>query len=324
MNLRYIWHLHEIGGKKTQEDYLWPQEEKVTLQNRIFIVCDGVGGAENGELASKFIAEHVGIQLTSIPFKALSNRKINDVLKDAQEKLIAHVRQFNLNADMATTFTLVVLNGNKAFISWCGDSRVYHIRNEEILYRTSDHSLVNSLVLKGEITEEEAQVHPQKNYILKAVKADGSPIEAESHFIKKIKGSDYFMLCTDGLLENLKDQDIPGIVSKPFENDEEVIQRIQEKCYGKTRDNYSMYLIKVHASGKGNKMAWLLILLFIIIAAALAYFYIAREQKETENGIEIITPVYEDSEEEATPATEQPRTERNASEETNKNDPDIK
>jgi protein phosphatase len=160
-----------------------------------------------------------------------------------------------LSTDMATTFSLLALFEEKAFIAWCGDSRVYHIRDGEILYKTADHSLVGTLVKSGEITEEEALAHPQKNIILRAVKLEDEPVEAESHVIEDLQEGDYFMLCTDGLLENVTDKDLKFLLTQNDKGDIDLIKSFQQFCYNKTKDNYSMYLVKIDPDKKKQKSA---------------------------------------------------------------------
>jgi PPM family protein phosphatase len=280
MNLSRIYYLHEIGGKKNQEDYIWPTPGTAVPENKIFIVCDGVGGSDNGEVASRMIAEYTGTILLQTPPEHISLDFINDLLEAAKQKLVAKALAEGLNKDMATTFSLLVLFSNKAFIAWCGDSRVYHIRNGEILYKTSDHSLVNTLVKNGDISEEDALIHPQKNIILKAITADSTSSEADGQWIHDLAGGDYFMLCTDGLIENITDNDLKILLAGNTAADTDIVLAIQEKCFGKTRDNYSMYLLQVNTQATPvlqkarNRlvMIWVVVLVLAVVAAGLLYF----------------------------------------------------
>lgn len=284
MTLRKIYYLHEIGGKKTQEDYLWPPPGVATPADKIFIVCDGVGGAEHGELASKMIAEFAGAYLLNAPADSLSQEMINDMLGKAQEKLVAHARHYALNPDMATTFSLLVLQHQKAFIAWCGDTRAYHIRNGVIQYKTSDHSLVNSLVKNGSITEEEAAVHPQRNIILKAIKADLSPIEADAVWIDDVQDGDFFVLCTDGVMENIKDTILTTLLASENFSQNGIIDLFQKYCYGKTRDNYSMYLLQTgkpvttKKSSSARKTGWAIATILLLAFAGLVYRFYPQQK----------------------------------------------
>jgi PPM family protein phosphatase len=214
MQLSHIDYLYEIGGKKNQEDYIWPVSGAANPDSRVFIVCDGVGGSENGEIASRIISESMGAALKDIPVANITDQLIHERLTAAKRGLADYARTHQLSPDMATTFSLLVLGDTKSFIAWCGDSRVYHLRNGAVLYKTSDHSLVNTLLKKGEISEAEALSHPQKNVILKAIKADDSPVEVEHQWIGDIRPGDYFLLATDGLFENISEKEIKTLLDR--------------------------------------------------------------------------------------------------------------
>ena len=280
MILSNIYYLNEIGGKKNQEDYIWPVAGTATLLDNYFIVCDGVGGSENGEIASRIIAESVGIDLLKNTDSEISQQVINKLIYKAVENLKEYAAKQGLALDMATTFSLLAFQGNSATIAWCGDSRVYHLRKGETIYKTADHSLVASLVKSGEITEEEAQSHPQKNVILKAIRIDTEPAEIEYHVIQNIEAGDYFMLCTDGILENIAESDLKFLTTKNDTGEIDLVKSFQQFCFSKTKDNYSMYMLKVggdkgealkHRKKRNNALVTAGILLIALISAG-AYF----------------------------------------------------
>ncbi|MBC8032933.1 MAG: serine/threonine-protein phosphatase [Chitinophagaceae bacterium] len=280
MTLTNIYYLHEIGSKKTQEDYIWPVAGAATAEDKIFIVCDGVGGSENGEIASRIIAEYVGTALLKNKEQEISVPLINRFLQEGINQLAEYAEKHTMSTDMATTFSLLALYDNKAFIAWCGDTRVYHIRDGEVLYKTADHSLVGTLVKSGELTEEEALLHPQKNVILRAVKLEEAPAEAEGHIVKDLKDGDYFMLCTDGLLENITDKDLRFLLTHNENGTIDLVKSFQQFCYNKTKDNYSMYLLQTSigskrlTSGANRNMAILLSSLIAVSLAGISALYI--------------------------------------------------
>ena len=279
MILTNLYYLYEKGAKKNQEDFIWPAPGTAVSENRVFIVCDGVGGSENGEIASRIIAEYTGNYLLQTPPASISTVYVNNLLAAAKEKLINYAQTEGLNKDMATTFALLVLFNDKAFICWCGDSRVYHIRNGDILYQTMDHSLVNTLVRNGEITEAEASVHPKKHFILKAITGDDTVSEADGHWITDLAEGDYFLLCTDGILENVTASDLKQWLTNPGMPNVDTL--MQEKCRGKTRDNYSMYLVQVSLRmvppkkrPKGKpRVLWMLLVALLLVASGLLFYF---------------------------------------------------
>jgi serine/threonine protein phosphatase PrpC len=304
MQVTQIDYLHEIGSKKNQEDFLWPEPGTASSEDCIFIVCDGVGGSDSGEVASKMIAEFVGNALLAAAPSEVDLPMLNQLLEEARLKLIAYAKLKGLGTDMATTFTLLYLINQKAFIAWCGDSRVYHLRKNEILFRTEDHSLVNSLIRKGDLTEEEGRNHPQKNLLLKAVRADDPRPEAEGHWIMDIQEGDYFLLCTDGLLENISDADVQFLLHQNELGEISLVKAFRQYALDKTRDNYSMYLVRVvpgapveepaptNKRGLRRRISWLLFLLLILVAAAA--FIIKENYFTPHKQINILTPVNRD------------------------------
>lgn len=289
MDLSNVYYLHEIGGKANQEDYIWPTEGTASLEDKVFIVCDGVGGSENGEVASRIISESMGKALLTCSSTTISPDYINSLLLTSKQAMINYARLNGLSLDMATTFTAVILYKSKAFVAWCGDSRVYHLRKGEVLYKSSDHSLVNLLVKNGEITEEEAMTHPQKNIILKAIKADSAAIEAECDWIVDVQAGDYFLLCTDGLLENITNKDLKFLLNQNDKGNIDLVQSFQQFCLNKTKDNYSMYLLKVKNETKlykyRPKIYFLASLLVMLVASSLilirAYYRDKVQTKKT-------------------------------------------
>lgn len=277
MRVTSIDYLHETGAKRNQEDFLWPLPGTASEQDRIFIVCDGVGGSEGGEVASQYIAEWVAQGLRRASEAEVGLSLVNSLLEEARSRLVEHALLKGLGKDMATTFTLLYLLKDRAYIAWCGDSRVYHLRGDKVLFRTTDHSLVHSLVRTGELSEEDARDHPQRNLLLKAIRADEPGPEAEGHWVEDIQEGDYFLLCTDGLLENISDSDVLFLLQQSEHREMYLAKAFRTYCYNKTRDNYSMYLVRVSpsvapavvsAAERRWPRSWMLLLFVVLIAAA--------------------------------------------------------
>ena len=239
----------EIGSKDNQEDYLYPQH--ADSNTRVFILCDGMGGHDNGEVASKTAATALGDYLSQfkevdIPIFEAGLTKAYDAL----DMIDTHSAR-----KPGTTMTCVCLNENNYLVAHIGDSRIYHIRpslfNPEtgrggILYQSSDHSLVNDLLKAGEITEREASVFPQKNVITKAMQPHlERRYKADVYEFNDIASGDYFFLCSDGIIEQLSNEQLCKILANPGLSDEDKLSQIKSKCDGLTRDNYTCWLIPI-------------------------------------------------------------------------------
>ncbi len=244
----------EIGRKDNQEDFLWPLPNAVTVDDRVFLMCDGMGGHDNGELASKTAATALGKYLTSHPSPD------GIVTKAMFEQALAYGYDELDKVDngavkkMGTTMTCLVLHRGGALVAHIGDSRVYHIRpsladehgRSGIIYQSADHSLVNDLLRSGEITEEEAADFPQKNVITRAMQPHlERRYKADILNIDDVQAGDYFFLCCDGVLEQLTNDMLGNILKDKTLDDNAKINAIKKVCDGKTHDNYTCWLIPV-------------------------------------------------------------------------------
>ena len=239
----------EIGLKDNQEDYLFPSN--ADEETRVFIMCDGMGGHDNGEVASMTAANTLGNYLTScsaidIPVFETGLAKAYDTLDNIDT---------NSMKKPGTTMTCLCLNEDNYLVAHIGDSRIYHIRPSlyhsetkrgGILYQSSDHSLVNDLLKAGELTEEEAKDFPQKNVITRAMQPHlAKRYKADVYTFDDIKGGDYFFLCSDGILEQVSNEALCEILAQDNLSDDMKLASIKSICENKTKDNYTCWLIPI-------------------------------------------------------------------------------
>ena len=239
----------EIGRKDNQEDYLYPADAGVNT--RVFILCDGMGGHDNGEVASMTAGSALGDYLTSCPEVDIP------VFETGLAKAYDALDKIDTGSPKkpGTTMTCLCLNDENYLVAHIGDSRIYHIRpskyNEDtkrggILYQSSDHSLVNDLLKAGELTEEEARDFPQKNIITRAMQPHlAKRYKADVYMFDDVKGGDYFFLCCDGVLERLSNEMLCEILADNMLDDAEKLAKIKGICDGNTRDNYTCWLVPV-------------------------------------------------------------------------------
>jgi len=237
---------HQLGQRKNQEDARWPDSDKPAEGQCFFLVCDGVGGNEGGEIASQTVCESFGKSLSSFNLDGdFSNEDFSHCLDKAYDALDRVARGDNL--EMATTMTLAVFHGEGCTLAHIGDSRIYHIRpSEGIVYKSDDHSLVNQMVHSGIITPEEAEKHPQRNVITRymgPVAEDQSRCMATVLRTKDIKRDDYFLLCTDGVLHNLSDDQILTLLKDNMTDEQKMRKMAVLSEY--SSDNNTAYLIHV-------------------------------------------------------------------------------
>lgn len=250
----------EIGRKDNQEDYL------LRAADNCFILCDGMGGHENGEVASRLVAETLGREFVANLSRGSSasiGSSFDEALGAAYDALDA-ADTSDSPRKMGTTMTCVAFTAEGVFTAHIGDSRIYQVRpslaaggRNGIIYQSEDHSLVNDLLRAGEITEAEARDFPQKNVITRAMQPHQERrSKADTYLITDVKAGDYFFLCCDGVLEQLTNDKLGEILASQV-SDKEKLAAIKAVCDGNTRDNYSCWLIPVkevedYLSGSSN------------------------------------------------------------------------
>lgn len=192
------------------EDYVIceePANESEFTQNGwLYIVADGVGGADAGEVASQFASQQtVNNYLRNHAQENLGQRLV-DSMQAANTDLRRMVAERNDNSRMATTMVSVVIDEHKAYFANVGDSRGYFWRNGNFEQVTKDQSLVAKLVEEGAITEEEAEHHPRRNVILYSLGSERSPkIDLFERFLEP---DDKILLCSDGLTRHVTDAEL--------------------------------------------------------------------------------------------------------------------
>ena len=182
--------------------------ERLNEDTYLAVVCDGMGGAAAGNVASELA---ISVFVGSIKESLMEDSPlINDVLRCACiEANSTVIDRANHNADyagMGTTLVAALVQDETAYIANVGDSRAYYVTQTGISRITRDHSLVEDLVAKGELTEEEARNHPQRNLITRALGAeDGTDADIYTHALAQ--GS-FLLLCSDGLSNMMSEQEI--------------------------------------------------------------------------------------------------------------------
>lgn len=253
-------YIHELGQRSNQEDSLWPPFGKASQTDRVFIVCDGMGGHEHGEVASRVVTETVGKYLTEhFPAdSALPDDVIMEAISAAYDQLDA-IDTDTRGRIMGTTLTLLCLHRGGATMAHIGDSRIYHIRTEKghecLLYLSRDHSLAMEMYLAGELSQEEMATYDKKNIITRAMQP-----HQERHsrpdivHTTDLRGGDYFFLCTDGITERLSDTELLSILCAGT-TDKEKLQKIKEATKD-AADNHTAYLVRIEDAEKDTSDAY--------------------------------------------------------------------
>ncbi len=239
--------IHELGKRDNQEDFIYPVLRKANAEDCLFIVCDGMGGHEHGEVASSTFANALArfFEGRVSPDVVLADQTVADAIEFAYSQLDA-VDDGNLKK-MGTTLTLLYFHRGGVTAAHIGDSRIYHIRpGKGLLYVSRDHSLVFDLFQSGEITYDEMRTHSSKNIITRAVQpGKENRVQPDIIHITDVQPGDYFYMCSDGMLEQMEDDELVQLLSAKG-NDEKKRQQLIAATADNS-DNHSAYIIHVES-----------------------------------------------------------------------------
>lgn len=237
----------QAGPREKNEDSIFPAQDQVTERDHLFIVCDGVGGALKGELASQTATTSFAAYLAvQPPGTEIGSDYLNAGLRYVEQQFDALFTEQFLLKGMATTLVMLLLPpGGGATLAHVGDSRAYQVRAGRILFQTADHSLVGDLVRSGQLALADAAAHPQKNVITRAIQGGHKPAALDITSLTDVQPGDYFFLCSDGVWECITDEEIAHCLGQPELSNAEKMAWLQHRCAEGARDNYSGYLIQI-------------------------------------------------------------------------------
>lgn len=227
------------GVRENNEDYIkFYVDNNQSNLSRVIVLCDGMGGHAYGEIASKIVAENVFATLDS-------NRAdfTEDDLQLALDNALIALNKANVYDDckkMGTTLVVAVINKNNVLVGHVGDSRCYLFDDDGIkLFRTKDHSKVAEAVEAEILTEEEAINSEYKNILTRCVIAGKTDVKIEIDRLD-IKDKDRLLLCSDGVIDAIRDEELSEILVNRNIND--ALALIDSKCQMKSHDNYSVII----------------------------------------------------------------------------------
>ncbi|MCI0471673.1 MAG: Stp1/IreP family PP2C-type Ser/Thr phosphatase [Candidatus Aminicenantes bacterium] len=249
MKITYYGKTDKGRVRKANEDYF--ANEKISDREYLFVVADGMGGHQAGDVASR-----LGTLSFIEAYKSLRNKNISigsavqQAIKDANAAILERASTDISKKGMGTTFSAIIFSGMKAHIVHVGDSRIYLIRDETIKKITTDHTFVEKMMEEGRLSEEEARNHPQKNILYMSLGARESfaPKMIDDF---EVRNGDLFIICSDGL-NNMVTDDLIMQYSASFQSPKVLVEEliklanesggtdnitIQAVLIGKSQDN---------------------------------------------------------------------------------------
>ena len=203
------WGLTDPGcvRQQNQDTYHIEQLDRNTL---LCVLCDGMGGAKSGNIASTLAADVFVQEIKRVWTGTMDQERTDQMLRSAVK--LANFTVYDQSAQieeftgMGTTLAAALIKGKDVTVVNVGDSRVYKVDKDGIYQLTKDHSLVQMMVDRGDLTAEVAKSYPGKNLITRAVGTE--PMVMCDIYHKEVSKGDYLLLCTDGLINVMDDQEI--------------------------------------------------------------------------------------------------------------------
>ena len=220
----------------------------VIPKDNVYILCDGVGGNNSGEVASRKtvsgIAEYVSVNpLDNVKTFRTVKTYFDNCLQKINYEILQESRSSVENRGMATTLVLTYFSGSRIYTMNVGDSRAYLLRDGKLKQITEDHTYVNSLVKAGVITEEEAVDHENRNMITRAVGADYGV--QPDFFSGNIKAGDIVMMCSDGLYDEVPEDKMVELLLQEKGMNDIASDLVDEANKNGGADNITTIVLKV-------------------------------------------------------------------------------
>jgi protein phosphatase len=222
-------------------------EDAYVVAPPLFAVADGMGGAQAGEVASKLAA--AALEDTDLG-TLHGEQRIAALIQEANRRVYERSSSDPATSGMGTTMTVALVEDGLVAIGHVGDSRAYLVRDSRIEQLTEDHSLVNELLKSGRLSPEEAEGHPQRSVITRAVGTD--PDVDVDTFTVEAKDGDLYLLCSDGLTDMVDDRGILGVVERNRGDlDRAAKALVREANHGGGEDNITVVAFEI-ATGAGG------------------------------------------------------------------------
>ncbi len=203
------WGLTDPGCTRTQNQDAF-QIEQLDKNTLLCVVCDGMGGAKSGNVASSLavdvFTQEVGRTWTADMDQERLDQMLHSAVKLTNFTVHDQAQQFEDFTGMGTTLVAVLVRAKQVTVVNVGDSRAYAINPDGVIQLTEDHSLVQLMVKNGELTKEQARSYPGKNLITRAIGTE--PVVEPDIFHHKVERGDCLLLCTDGLSNVIDEQEM--------------------------------------------------------------------------------------------------------------------
>ena len=222
-------------------------EDAYLARSPVYAVADGMGGAQAGEVAAQIAAESFETHLDD---SGTPGERLERVATEANRRIFEMAHEDASRSGMGTTLTGALVSEDEVTIVHVGDSRAYLFREGELRQLTRDHSLVEELRRRGRLTSEEAEEHPQRSIITRALGPDAEvDVDLHSH---QARSGDVFLICSDGLTSMVREDRLRQIISESKSLDGTVSALIDEANRRGGRDNITVVMFRLGSDEDGS------------------------------------------------------------------------
>ena len=221
-------------------------EDSYVCEPPLFAIADGMGGAQAGEVASRLAAA----VLQEANGAELSEARIAELIQEANRRVFQRSNEDAATSGMGTTMTVALVDdpGESIVVGHVGDSRAYRVRDGELEQLTEDHSLVGELLRSGRLSAEEAEIHPQRSVITRAIGTEPD-VDVDTFTIPALPG-DLFLLCSDGLTDMISDREILALLDGEGDLDTAARGLVDAANTAGGEDNITVVLFQIAAPGE--------------------------------------------------------------------------
>jgi PPM family protein phosphatase len=219
-------------------------EDAYLVDPPLYVVADGMGGARGGAVASQLAIESLGQTFH------LERESLGRQVRDANEIVFERSVEDRSVAGMGTTLTAVAIDGDQALVAHVGDSRAYLLRAGDLRQVTEDHTLVNRMLKAGEITAEEAEVHPHRNVLTRALGTE--PTVKVDEFTIGLLDGDRIVICSDGLTGMVTEDQMKAILETTPDPNEAADRMVRAANRAGGIDNITVLVVDVHDDDAGE------------------------------------------------------------------------
>lgn len=220
------------GKRDVNQDFVLVQN--INPETHLYMIADGMGGYEHGEIAAKMAAENVLTFLSTV--ETINETQIQIAINKAN-LAIRQLREKN-NCKIGATIGGVILYADRAICFWVGDVKIFHFKNNRLVKESVPHTLMNKLISNGSITDPK-QISKYRHVVTRSIQGDIKSSQIDLFILENLNDSDILLLCSDGAHELLDGIHLQQILNTS-ESNEEALDKIEKHLLKESNDNFSL------------------------------------------------------------------------------------